>query len=369
MMDVSMPSLMSWKTDPVVLEHTWDDVGGVVPGVLEHDGLGLPVHQARHRHVHHPARPLDSDSQWKASRRIGTIAQTCGKRRPPITITALDRPVNPIAIVLVLVAVSAVTMATATIAAPNPPVPVSVDDFNAGVFTDSKGTTLRYRLFEPRGYDPAGADRYPLVTFLHGNGDQGSDNRRQVREGARVWAEPANQKLHPAFVVAPQCPAEDGWGVRRASPATLPAPRSTRSSSCSTISSGASRSIPIGATSPACRAAGWGTLRALSHQPERFAAAILVCPAGEPAKNPEVPARENGVGVVAGIEKLPLWFFHGTDDPIVPISLTRDRVAALRQAGGDPRLTEYPGVKHDAWVKAYAEPAIVDWLFAQRRSR
>ena len=71
--------------------------------------------------------------------------------------------------------------------------------------------------------------------------------------------------------------------------------------------------------------------------------------------------------MVAGIESIPLWFFHGTDDPVVPIALTLERVAALRKAGGSPRLTEYPGVKHDAWVKAYAEPAIVDWLFGHRR--
>jgi predicted peptidase len=112
---------------------------------------------------------------------------------------------------------------------------------------------------------------------------------------------------------------------------------------------------------------GWGTLRALSHQPERFAAAILVCPAGVPANNPEVPAHEIGVGLVAGLEHLPLWFFHGIDDPVVPVSLTRDRVAALRRAGGNPRLTEYPAVKHDAWLKAYGEPEIVEWLFEHRR--
>jgi predicted peptidase len=87
---------------------------------------------------------------------------------------------------------------------------VTADDFTAGVFTDSRGTTLQYRLFEPAGYDPRGPTRYPLVTFLHGNGDQGSDNRRQVREGARVWTEPAVQERHPAFVLAPQCPADDG---------------------------------------------------------------------------------------------------------------------------------------------------------------
>jgi predicted peptidase len=245
---------------------------------------------------------------------------------------------------------------------------VTADAFTAGIFTDSHGTPLHYRLFEPPGYDAAGTTRSPLVTFLHANGDHGSDNRRQVREGARVWAEPANQKRHPAFVLAPQCPAGDGWG-RPAGLAGYPA--GSPLDALYALLDDLERRLPIDADRryiTGMSGGGWGTLRALSHQPERFAAAILVCPAGEPRKNPDVPPRENGVGVVAGLERLPLWFFHGTDDPVVPIALTRDRIAALRQAGGEPRLTEYPGVKHDAWVRAYAEPAIVDWLFGHRRA-
>jgi predicted peptidase len=244
---------------------------------------------------------------------------------------------------------------------------VTVDDFEAGTFTDSQGTAIHYRLFVPRGYDASAAATYPLVAFLHGNGDQGSDNRRQVREGARVWAEPANQARYPAFVLAPQCPADDGWGR----PAGLAGyPDGSPLEAVFELLDDVERRYRIDRDRryiTGMSGGGWGTLRALSHQPQRFAAAILVCPAGEPAKNPEVPLRENGVGVVAGIESIPLWFFHGTDDPVVPISLSRDRIAALRRAGGSPRLTEYPGIGHDAWVKAYAEPAIVDWLFGHRR--
>jgi predicted peptidase len=245
---------------------------------------------------------------------------------------------------------------------------VTADDFEAGVFTDATGTTMHYRLFVPRGYDASSPRLYPLITFLHGNGDQGSDNRRQVREGARVWAESTNQGSHPAFVLAPQCPAGDGWG-RPAGLAGYPA--GSPLDALFELLDSIERRYPI---DPARRyitgmsGGGWGALRALSHQPRRFAAGILVCPAGEPSRNPEVPSRENGVGVVAGIERVPLWFFHGVDDPVVPISLTRERVAALRRAGGEPRSTEYPGVEHDAWLKAYAEPDLVEWLFSHERA-
>jgi len=278
-----------------------------------------------------------------------------------VTITALDRPVNlagaRIVALIALLLLSSVAVAE-----------VTVEDFEAGVFTDSRGTTMHYRLFVPRGYDQPSPAHYPLIVFLHGNGDQGSDNRRQVREGARVWVEPDNQERHPAFVLAPQCPAGDGWG-RPSGLAGYPA--GSPLEALFELLDDIERRYRIDTDRryiTGMSGGGWGTLRALSHQPRRFAAAILVCPAGEPARNPEVPLRENGVGVVAGIESIPLWFFHGTDDPVVPISLTRDRVAALRRAGGTPRLTEYPGVEHDAWVRAYAEPDIVDWLFAQERA-
>jgi predicted peptidase len=246
-------------------------------------------------------------------------------------------------------------------------VEITADDFQAGAFTDPDGTTLQYRLFVPQGYEAAATRRYPLVTFLHGNGDQGSDNRRQVREGARVWAQPANQERHPAFVLAPQCPGGDGWGRPRG---LAGYPAGSPLDALFALLDDVEQRFRIDLDRryiTGMSGGGHGALRALSHQPDRFAAAILVCPAGAPAEHPEVPASEHGVAVVAGLERLALWFFHGVDDPVVPISLTRERVAALRRAGGAPRLTEYPGVKHDAWVKAYAEPAIVDWLFSHHR--
>jgi predicted peptidase len=168
-------------------------------------------------------------------------------------------------------------------------------------------------------------------------------------------------------VLAPQCPRGDGWG-RPTGLAGYPA--GSPLDALFELLDDVERRFPIDLDRryiTGMSGGGHGALRALSHQPERFAAAILVCPAGAVEEHPELPSRERGVAVVAGLERLPLWFFHGTDDPVVPIALTRERVAALRRAGGSPRLTEYPGVKHDAWLKAYAEPEIVSWLFSHRR--
>jgi predicted peptidase len=244
---------------------------------------------------------------------------------------------------------------------------VTVDDFDARSFTDSGGMTLPYRLFAPRDVDPA--RRYPLVVFLHGNGQRGEDNRRHVMEGALLWARPEHQATHPAFVLAPQAPGNDGWGRPEG---YADYPPSSPIGALLELLDKVERELPIDPDRiylTGMSAGGHGSLRAMRLQPHRFAAAILVCPAGEPGRYPDIPPAEEGLGVVVGIEHVPMWFFHGTADDVVPISLTRERVAALRAAGGSPRLTEYEGVKHDAWVRAYADPDIVEWLFSQRRAR
>ncbi len=90
--------------------------------------------------------------------------------------------------------------------------------------------------------------------------------------------------------------------------------------------------------------------------PEKFAAAAPICAFGQPATAQKI--------VEQGVE---IWTCHGLDDDRVPIEATRDMVAALRRAGGSPKLTEYPGVAHDSWIDAYQDHELHDWLFTQRR--
>jgi len=101
---------------------------------------------------------------------------------------------------------------------------------------------------------------------------------------------------------------------------------------------------------------GSGTWGMLAYYPEAFAAAVPVCGTGD--VNSAQAIVENGVAV---------WAFHGAADPTVPVEASRSMIAALRAAGGRPKYTEYPGVKHDSWVDAYPEPALHRWLFQQER--
>ena len=102
-------------------------------------------------------------------------------------------------------------------------------------------------------------------------------------------------------------------------------------------------------------AGGGGTWALLLQEHERFAAAIPIC----------------GAGSRAGIQRLidlPIWVFHGADDPRQPLEESTRLVDAIQKAGGTQvKLTVYPGVGHDAWTRTYADPAVWEWLFAQRR--
>ena len=99
---------------------------------------------------------------------------------------------------------------------------------------------------------------------------------------------------------------------------------------------------------------GYGTWDLLARKPDLFAAGVPVCGGGD-----ESTAEQ--------IANIPIWVFHGDLDSAVPVSRSRTMVEALKKAGGHPKYSEYPGVEHNSWDKAYADPELMKWLFAQKR--
>ena len=100
---------------------------------------------------------------------------------------------------------------------------------------------------------------------------------------------------------------------------------------------------------------GMGTFELLWRKPKFFAAAIPICGGGDPSK----------VNVYA--KNFPVWVFHGDSDPVVPVSNSRLMVKELKKAGANVKYTEYPGVGHDSWTNAFAEPGLLDWVFDQEK--
>lgn len=234
------------------------------------------------------------------------------------------------------------------------------DAYAAHTHTGKDGAVLPYRLLSPE--KPEAGKRYPLVIFLHGAGERGNDNQKQLKHGAGLFARPEVRAKYPCYVIAPQCPdgkrwCEVDWGD--------PKPHQTP----------AQPSVPLGLLlevidefrqRPSVDQArlyvtglsmgGFGTWDLVTRRPGQFAAAIPICGGGD-------------VGAAQILAKLPIWIFHGGNDTVVKTVRSRLMNEAIKAAGGTlVKYTEYPDVGHDAWTAAYNEPELLPWLFGQRRA-
>ncbi|QDV27141.1 carboxylesterase family protein [Aureliella helgolandensis] len=220
------------------------------------------------------------------------------------------------------------------------------------------GKSLKYRLLKPLDYDPG--EKYPLVVFLHGAGERGDDNTAQLVHGMADFCSPENRKKYRCYVIAPQCPKGEKWADIdwSADQVALP-PHASQSMQLtlalvdSMLADAAVDKKRVYITGLSM--GGYGTWDALARRPDFFAAAIPICGGGDPATAEQ-------------IKHIPLACYHGGADSVVNVELSRDMIEALRQAGGKPLYTEYPGVGHNSWTATYANPDTLEWLFAQRRT-
>jgi predicted peptidase len=211
--------------------------------------------------------------------------------------------------------------------------------------------TMPYRLFVPKGYNRT--KRYPLIVWLHGSGGAGTDNIKQIAgdqlPGVRVWLTAANQANNPTFVVAPQ--SVRAWTTGMGSPELRPDLRMVVGlvdALGSEFPIDGQRVYLVGQS-----AGGGGAWNLATNRPERFAAVVLVCPSLTDVSRSWRAAH------------LPLWAFQGDKDHL--IDKTREMLDVVTQNGGHPRFTVYPDEGHDIWTHTFAEPELVEWLFAQHR--
>ena len=237
---------------------------------------------------------------------------------------------------------------------------VGVEAYEARVFTNSQGDTIRYRLFIPRDYKKG--KQYPLVLFHHGGGGTGNDNIRNLEgPAAREWAGPERQAQNPCFIIAPQIPKNENKRGEGGRPRTdvmkvhIQTIHEILDSLEEEFSIDRSREYVTGLSM-----GGECTWMSIIERPDRFAAAAPIC-GGDWIIG--MSAQNRG----KKFAQFPMWIFHGAEDDVVSVDVSREVVKELRNAGGNPKYTEYPGVGHDSWTRAYRDSEFIDWLFAQSR--
>jgi predicted peptidase len=67
------------------------------------------------------------------------------------------------------------------------------------------------------------------------------------------------------------------------------------------------------------------------------------------------------------IAKTAFWVFHGDSDAVVDVKLSRDMVAKLKSLKVEVKYSEYPGVNHNSWDNAFAEPNFLNWMLTHKK--
>jgi hypothetical protein len=221
--------------------------------------------------------------------------------------------------------------------------------FEARIFVNSKGDTLRYRLLKPLNYDPK--QRYPLVVSLPYGGQPGTDTIRQLEgaAAAEILSADVNRQKYPAFIFVPNCPAGSGWGGIPNYPSVDTLVYKAITALDTAFSIDEKRRYVTGISR-----GGYGSWHFICTRPDLFAAAIPVCGGEDPA-------------LASKIVNVAVWAFHGAKDQNVPVSESRGMIEGMKKAGLQPKYTEFAGEGHNIWYQVSITPGLWDWLFAQKR--
>lgn len=233
--------------------------------------------------------------------------------------------------------------------------------FEKKVYVATDGDTLMYRVLIPEMLKKG--EKYPLVLFLHGAGERGCDNEKQLTHGGQMWLNPVNREHYPAFVLAPQCPLEGYWAYMERPVSFMPAEMPVE--------------VPL---SPVFKAVkelldiylnrsdvdknrvyviglsmgGMGTFDMAVRYPDIFTAAVPICGTVNPSR-------------LAAAKNVKFRIFHGDTDNVVTPEGSRQAYCTLKAAGADVEYIEFPGCNHGSWNPAFNYPGFMDWLFSKKK--
>jgi len=232
------------------------------------------------------------------------------------------------------------------------------------VFGEDK--TLPYRILYPDNYDKN--KKYPLILFLHGAGERGKDNEKQLMHGAKLFVTEENRKNFPAIVLFPQCPEESFWAVTKIDRSKQPFKIDFDYS--------AEPNWPLAAANDLVKKVmneegvdkskvyitglsmgGMGTFESVYRYPGMYAAALPICGGGDVNKYDKRTT------------KTAFWVFHGASDAVVDVKLSREMVEKLKSLKSEVKYSEYEGVNHNSWDNAFAEKDFLSWMLTHKKKK
>ena len=236
-------------------------------------------------------------------------------------------------------------------------------NFEARLFVATNSDTLKYQELLPENYNSQ--QKYPLVLFLHGAGERGSDNQAQLTHGSLMFTNPVNQEKYPAIVLFPQCPNNSFWPFElrpdvkfdiNAFPvdykisSVMQAVKDLLDKYIASGSVDTDRIYIMGLSM-----GGMGTFDMVCRFPDVFAAAIPICGGVNPER------------LKSAAGKVKFRIFHGDKDFVVPVDNSRKAYCALKKYGADVEYFEIVGCDHASWNPAFNQPDFLSWLFNQKK--
>jgi predicted peptidase len=225
-----------------------------------------------------------------------------------------------------------------------------------------KGLTFKYQVYVPADYNTS--QRWPVILFLHGAGERGTDGLVQTHVGLAPSIR-GNAKRWPAIAIFPQVPPDSMWTGVPAEAALLALERTMKE-----YATDPDRVYLTGLSM-----GGNGSFYLAYRYAEKFAAVAPICgwvtsfserwrPVDVVAPGDEATAFER---LAQKLARTPVWIFHGEEDPVVPVVQSRKAAAAIMAVNPASKYSEVAGVGHNSWDNAYGSTGFSTWLFAQKR--
>lgn len=226
------------------------------------------------------------------------------------------------------------------------------------------GDTLPYRILFPKNYDST--KKYPVLFFLHGAGERGRDNEKQLVHGGNLFLQEDIRENYKAIIVFPQCPTNDYWSNvlrlqdesgKRFFSFLEEGPANRNMVLLEELVRYILQAYPVKKDqvyTGGLSMGGMGVFELVRRVPKTFAAAFPICGGANPA-------------TAIKIKNTSWWIFHGAKDDVVPPYYSEKMYKALKAAGTKVKFTLYPNANHNSWDDTFAEPELLSWLFSQHK--